>query len=525
MAARTAPMTDIWRGAAVITGRRLPDGLEVLRDAGIAASGGRVVGVGPVAELLGRFPQARVTDLGPALLMPGFVDGHHHQGLTPIRRGARAMSLEHVFTHRRGLRGPGLYDDTLYGALTLLRNGITTVNHLHVGRAGPWELWRQDADLVLAAYREAGLRVNFTFNFRDQNRLVYDGDDWFARSLPADLGDPMTAFLEGQQIPLPAYLDELFTGLWRDHGSNSEPEARISLAPHNLHWCTDESIVAIAEVARRHDVHVNMHLLESPRQELYARRRTGTTAIAHLDDLGVLDGTWTLLHGVWASPDDVELLATAQTRVCSSIGSNLLMGSGIAPLADMRDRGVPLSIGLDEGGMDGRSDVFSDLRLTQGVHQRPDRPSPTFTGDELFAMATSGAAASTEFRDDIGVLEPGRYADFVIVDWEAVNDPGGEHGPTPTDDLVAKASSEHIRGVVVGGRQVIRDGVHLTLDEDDLVRRLRAQMQSPEVDGPARRHRRLLREVRPHVERYWAEYGHTDADLVASARSHLGRSR
>ncbi len=518
-------MTDIWRGAAVITGRRLPEGLEVLRDAGIAAADGRVVGVGPVAELSSRFPQARVTDLGSALLMPGFVDGHHHQGLTPIRRGARAMSLEHVFTYRRGLRGPELYDDTLYGALTLLRNGITTVNHLHVGRAGPWERWRQDADEVLAAYREAGLRVNFTFNFRDQNRLLYDGDDWFARTLPADLGEPMAAFLDGQQIPLAAYLDELFTGLWCDKGSNTGPEARISLAPHNLHWCTDESIVAIADVARRHDVHVNMHLLESPRQELYARRRAGTTAIAHLDDLGVLDRSWTLLHAVRASSHDIERLATAQTRVCSSIGSNLLMGSGVAPLAQMRDRGVPLSVGLDEGGMDGRSDVFSDLRLTQGVHQIPDRPSPTFTGDELFAMATSGAAASTEFREDVGVLEPGRYADFVIVDWGAVNDPGGEHGPTPVDDLVAKASSEHIRGVVVGGRQVVRDGVHQTLDEGDLLRRLRMQMQSPETVGPAREHRELLRQVRPYVERYWAEYGHADADVPASACSHPGRSR
>jgi len=498
-------VVQIWQAAVVLTGTGDGEPVEVIRQGAVAVGGDRIVAVGPSAQLVERFPDAETIDVPDGLIMPGFVDGHHHQGLTPICRGARAMSLEHVFTHRRSLPGPTLYDDTLFGALMLLRNGVTTVNHLHVGRRGPWSSWRDDADTVLAAYREAGIRVNFTFNFRDQNRLVYDGDDWFGEHLPGELGRQMTDFLDGQDIPLDAYLDELFVGLWKDHGRNTGSMARVALAPHNLHWCTDESIVAIGEVARRHGVHVNMHLLESPRQKTYAERRTGTTAIRHLADLGVLDGgTWSLLHAVWATGDDLDVLAQTGTRVCSSIGSNLLMGSGIAPLYQMRERGVPLSIGLDEGGMDGRYDVFSDLRLTQGVHQRADWDHATLGCEELLLMATAGAAASTEFADDIGTLQAGRLADFVVIDWAAVNDPGGEAGPSAVDDLVMKASSSQIQAVVVGGRTVIDHGVHPDVDETSLRQRIAHDMQSQR--DHVSRDRILLERVRPHVAQYWANY-------------------
>ncbi|GAA2588202.1 formimidoylglutamate deiminase [Dactylosporangium fulvum] len=498
-------MVHIWQGAAVVTGRRRPEGLETFQDGAVAVEGDRVVAVGRGTDVRSRYPDAELTIMPSGVVVPGFVNGHHHQGLSPVRRGARAMSLEHVFTHRRTLAGPALYEDTLYGALQLLAAGVTTVNHLHVGRRGPWEEWRRDADTVLAAYSEAGLRVNFTFNFRDQNRLLYDNDAWFEANLPHDLRGQMASFLARQEIPLQTYLSELFVGLWEDHGRNGGAMARISLAPHNLHWCSDEAIIAIADVAARHNVHLNVHLLESQRQKLYALRRTGTTAIQHLRNLGVLDQRLTLLHAIWATADDVELLAQAQTRVCSSIGSNLLMGSGIPPLAYMRDRGVPLSVGLDEGGLDGRSDVFSDLRLTQGVQQRASQLSQTISCDEALAMATSGAAASTEFRDDVGMLEPGRYADFMVVDWDAVNDPGGPTGPTLVDDLVYKACTAHIDTVVVGGREVVRKGRHTWLDREDIARRVREQLRAQKESDDGQRE--LLHAVRPFVDKYWESYG------------------
>jgi Cytosine deaminase and related metal-dependent hydrolases len=499
-------MKRIFHGAAVITGRRHLGKLEVILDGAVAVEDGRIVDVGDLSRLRERSPHAVQIGSPSNVLMPGFVDGHHHQGVPPIRLGARAMSLEHVFTHRRSLRGPALYEDTLYGATQLLAGGVTTVNHLHVGRRGPWQQWREDADTVLRAYADAGIRVNFTFNFRDQNRLLYDGDGWFTRELPGPLAEEMREFLQGQEVPRQAYLDELFVGLWESNGRNRDPLARISLAPHNLHWCSDEAISDIVETARRYDVHVNMHLLESPRQKLYAGRRTGTTAIKHLHNLGVLDDRLTLLHAVWATEPDVDLLAAAKTRVCTSVSSNLLMGSGIAPLNLMHQRGVPLSLGLDEGGLSGDCDIFADMRLTQGIHHVPGADSETITPDLLVEMGTSGAAASTEFRGEIGVLEPGRFADLLTLDWEAVNDPVGPTGPTVVDDLVYKAVKGHIVSVIVGGEEVMHDGRHSSIDRRALSRLIGAQLRSAPTQEEQRR-LALLERVRPHADGYWRHYG------------------
>lgn len=496
----------IYYGAAVITGRLLDDEHEVVHHGGVAVDDDRVVAVAPLSELRNRFPQAEEVGAPDCLVMPGFVDGHHHQGVAPIRLGARAMSLERVFSHRRTLRGPALYEDTLYGAIEMLGAGITTVNHLHVGRRGPWERWRDDAETVLTAYRDAGMRVNFTFNFRDQNRLVYDGDEWFSGHLPEPLAEGMREFLAGQEVPLRSYLDDLFVGLWEVNGGNTDPYARISLAPHNLHWCSDDAIRSIMDIAGEYGVHVNMHLLESPRQKLYAHTRTGKSAIAHLHDLGVLGRDLTLLHAVWATDDDIALLSETRTRVCASVSSNLLMGSGIAQLNLMRERGVPLSLGLDEGGLNSDWNVFADMRLVQGLQHTPGAEREVITPGVLLDMAIGGAAMSTEFSGDIGSLEPGRYADLLLLDWERLNAPVGPTGPTVVDDLVYKADRSHIRAVVVGGREVVRGGTHVTLDRGEIEAEIRRQLagEPSEEDG---RRLALLRQILPYVDAYWGDYG------------------
>jgi cytosine/adenosine deaminase-related metal-dependent hydrolase len=249
-----------------------------------------------------------------------------------------------------------------------------------------------------------------------------------------------------------------------------------------------------------------MHLLESPRQKLYAQRRTGATAIAHLRDLGVLDHRMTLLHAVWATDADVDTLAAAGTRVCSSVSSNLLMGSGIAPLAAMHHRGVPLSMGLDEGGLNGDCDMFADMRLTQGLHHRPGADRETLTPALLLEMTTAGAAASTEFRDEIGVLAPGRLADLVVLDWDAINEPIGPTGPTVVDDLVYKASRATIESVIVGGREVVRQGRHLWIERDEVSREIGRQLHA-EIPAEDEQRLALLAAIQPFVDRYWTDYG------------------
>ena len=109
-----------------------------------------------------------------------------------------------------------------------------------------------------------------------------------------------------------------------DHlrANNKNPKARIQLAPANLHWMTDDGIIALKEKASNEGVPMHMHLLETPYQKEYAFKRTGTTAVKHLNDLKVLGPHMTLGHGVWMTEEDIEICADTGTCICHNCSSN-----------------------------------------------------------------------------------------------------------------------------------------------------------------------------------------------------------
>ena len=94
-----------------------------------------------------------------------------------------------------------------------------------------------------------------------------------------------------------------------------------------------------------------MHLLESPYQKEYAYRRSGGSAIDHLKKLGMLNSRMTLGHCVWANEDDIETLKESGVHICHNCSSNLRIRSGILPLMQYLDRGIPVALGIDEAGL------------------------------------------------------------------------------------------------------------------------------------------------------------------------------
>ena len=141
------------------------------------------------------------------------------------------------------------------------------------------------AEKILKAYDDIGMRVSYSYALRDQNRLVYEADDEFVKRLPADIAPQLAAYFHAQVIPIEEHL-QFFGDLWERW--NSRDRTRIQLAPANLHWCSDEALRALQDYAVKYRVGMHMHLIETPYQKEYARRRTGTTAVRYLADLGLL---------------------------------------------------------------------------------------------------------------------------------------------------------------------------------------------------------------------------------------------
>ena len=493
--------SSLIRGRYVVA--RVVDGTraEVVEDGAVFQRDGLILDIGPYETLRRRHHADEVLGSPDHVVLPGLVNGHHHVGLTPFQLGSPDYPLELWFASRLAARPVDPYLDTLYSAFEMLESGITTVQHIHGWRGAPASRVREVADRILQAYRDVGMRVSYSYMLRDQNRLVYEADPDFVRRLPPDLGPDVDAFLRGQAIPVSDQLD-LFRSLWDAHERNAGDRIRIQLAPANLHWCSDAALEALRDCSAQHGVGMHMHLDETAFQREYARRRTGGSAVAHLDRLGVLGPRLTLGHGVWLGAADIERVAEQGAMICSNPSSNLRLRSGIAPLNRFLAAGVRVGLGLDEAGINDDRDMLQEMRLALRLHRVPGMDDDVPTSAQVFRMATEHGALTTPFGDRIGVLAVGRAADLVLLPWRHVAHPYLEADTPVLDALVHRARAATIDIVVVGGEVVLRDGRVTRVDKAAALQELALSLRRP-LTADEEHRQRLSRALWPHVRRFY----------------------
>ncbi|HLI56315.1 MAG TPA: amidohydrolase family protein, partial [Actinomycetota bacterium] len=265
----------------------------VIAEGAVYQVGGTIVAVGPFADLRATHPDAEVVGSGSDVVLPGFVNGHHHVGLTPFQLGSPDLPLELWVISRLGARTVDPYLDTLCSAFELIASGVTTVQHIQSRLVGPQEAWLPRVDAMLAAYRDVGMRVSFSFNLRDQSRLIYGDDDAFAASLPEPPRCGAQTLLAEQGMPLAQQLDCFFFDLRRRWDSD---RTRVQLAPSNYHWLSDTALEEIASLSETTGVPMHMHVLETPYQRVYGRRRAGGSVVARLAELGLVGPRLTAGH-------------------------------------------------------------------------------------------------------------------------------------------------------------------------------------------------------------------------------------
>ena len=162
--------TSLIRSRAAITGVKDRFTWNEIKDGAILQEDGVIVAVGTYDDLHRKHPTVPVIGTGKEILLPGFVNGHHHVGLTPVQLGSPDMPLELWFITRLVIRNVDLYLDTLYSAFEMIASGVTTVQHLQGWVPGDLAAVDKGADEAIRAYEDIGMRVSYSFAVRDQNR-------------------------------------------------------------------------------------------------------------------------------------------------------------------------------------------------------------------------------------------------------------------------------------------------------------------------------------------------------------------
>lgn len=495
-------MASIIRGKYVITRALDRHTCEQIEDGAVLERDGVIAAIGNFADLARDNPGVPVIGSGGDVVLPGFVNGHHHVGLTPVQLGSPDMPLELWFATRMVTRDVDLYLDTLYSAFEMIASGITTVQHIHGWTPGRLPDVEASADEVIRAYEDVGMRVSYCFALRDQNHLVYEANQDFLARVPDDVKPLLARHFERFQLDAEDTI-ALFANLRDKH--HNKPRVKIQLAPANLHWCSDKALERLAETSERYDVPLHMHLVETAYQKEYAKRRGGGTAVDYIARFGLLGPRMTLGHGVWLNDADIARVAETGTNICHNCSSNLRLRSGVAPLNRLEARGVNVAIGLDEAGINDDRDMLQEMRMVLRAHREPGMDDCVPGMGQVLRMATEGGARTTPYGASLGRLEVGRGADMVLIDWHQISFPYVDVETPVLDAVIQRAKVEGVRAVLVAGNVVYRDGRFTRVDREAALRALSDRL-GRQLTKEEHERRRLAKAVLPHVRAFYDRY-------------------
>ena len=264
-----------------------------------------------------------------------------------------------------------------------------------------------------------------------------------------------------------------------------EPGGRIGigLGPSAPQRCTPELLEGTLEFARERDLVWQTHVLETRSQAYTSRQRHGRSFVEWMSDRELLGPASTLVHTVWLSDRDIELVSAAGTPIVHCLLSNLRLGAGVARLPALRRAGVRVALGTDGRGCDETLDMLELAKMTACVHKARGgdwRDWPT--ASDAFEMATSAASPCAGHGESLGRLELGARGDLILLRRDS---PTFTPLHDPVRQLVYGAASREVRHVVVDGRLVLGDGQLLGVDVDALL--ATAHEKAPEVLGGVRR--------------------------------------
>jgi 5-methylthioadenosine/S-adenosylhomocysteine deaminase len=419
----------------------LPVSGKPIEHGAVSIKNGAIEAVGPRSEILEKFNDGDVVELGRAAVMPGFVNCHSHLEITALRGSLDAVEndfrswLLRLNSLRAKLSEQEIKASALAGAVEALRSGVTCMGDIgRFGHAG------------FSALRSTGLRgvLYQETEFSPDNRTA--ADDLAALTAKFDL-------LKSEETNL----------------------VRVGLSPHSPYTVSRELFEKLAEFAAAENIKISIHAAESKAEDDLLRDAKGffidvyekfglewnaphLSPVSYLRSTGILDVSPLLVHCVTVGDDDIKTIKDSGSAVAHCPRSNAKFGHGFAPLGKFTDAGIEVGLGTDSVASNNVCDMIGEAQFSALAA----RNSGDFvTAEAALEMATLGGAKALGLDAEIGTLEPGKRADIAAVSL------AGIHQQPVADVNAAVVFSSNARDVVltmVDGKIIYRDGKCTTVD-------------------------------------------------------------
>ncbi len=426
------PVSLLIQGAWVLT---MNPQHEAFSPGAVALQGEKIVAVGHPEDLRARYAPAQVLDYPQGLILPGLVNAHTHAAMALFRGLADDLPLEewlndYIFPAESRVNGEFVYWGTKLAVAEMLLSGTTTFADMY--------LFAGD---VARAVADTGIRAVV-------GEVLYD--------FPSPNYGPPEAGLK--------FSAELCR-TYRDH-----PLIRVAIQPHAVYTCSPDLLQECGELAARYDTRLIIHLSETPKEVADCQARYGATPVGHLYRLGLLNRRLLADHAVVLSAADRMLFTASGAGVAHCPESNMKLASGIAPVADLLRRGIPVGLGTDGCASNNNLDLLQEMDTAaklQKVHSMDPTvlPAPT-----ALKMATTGGAQVLGLAGEVGALVPGLKGDLIVID---LDQPHLTPLYDPYSHLVYAATGADVQTVLVHGRIVVQDRQLLAFDLEETLARAR----------------------------------------------------
>ena len=486
-----------------------------IRDGALLIEGRRIVAVGKRRELEHLGPFDRQIGSPAHAVLPGFINGHYHSG-SVLSRGMPQYIFERANVHVHAMWNPvteeDLYHAVLANVMNDVKGGQTGFVDLNYGRSG---LANFGYDAILQAYQDLGVRVALGVVTRDRNTYVHAADETFLAMLPADLAEQVRASAMGYAWPV----EEVFA-IYRDlvtRWDHRDGRIRVLLAPDWTPACSDELYVRNRRMADEFGTGIMTHMLETRSEMMYALDSDGKTAMRRLADLGVLGPDVSCSHFVWATDEDISILADTGAVAVNNPGSNLRLSTGIARVRDIMDRGGRVCFGTDNISFSDSGDFFQELRLAAYLQRTPGLLEVgRLDSEALLRAAAENGARAIRFESELGSLEVGKEADLVVLSRDRLFWPEERYAATPPLDVILdRACSGDVTTVMVAGDLVFEDGEFTRISEARVRDRIASTALRLMGNDPDPESVRLGWEVDPYVLDFYRSWARTPVEPAA----------
>jgi 5-methylthioadenosine/S-adenosylhomocysteine deaminase len=416
---------------------------RVIRDAGVAADGGKIVAVGKSADLAQCYSGKQTIDGRRTVATPGLIDCHLHASFQ-LSRGladeanAQSFLFDRMYPYEAALDAEDVRLSATLAAAELLKHGVTCF--VDPGNYHP----EASVEGVMAT----GIRAIVSRSSFDLTKSVLG-------ILPERMIENTAVALERAEAVLERY------------AKSGNPRLGASASFRGLNNASDELILGLDKLARRYGTLLQTHACFSYSTHDSSVARTGLAEIERLEHLGVIDERMLIVHSGWLEPAEMAILAKRKPSLVCAPSSSLHNGYGnflFGKLPELLALGVNVAIGSDHASS-GIVDISQEMRLACCCYKETrinPRVMPPETGLE---MATVNGAKAALAADRLGSIEVGKEADLVLFDTQR---PEWQPLINPVANLVYSATGDSVRDVFVAGEQVVARGRLTKVDEDSI---------------------------------------------------------